>query len=252
MTNTPLVARLDDHICNAALALDVASTALIRAQELAGQDTTGAAPARLATATAMLRGNLRMLADMLTSPHPGATVGCASSHGDDRRRQLSVRPQGTHPPAQGSHAHAPAPAPGQEAPRGKQELHRHLEIADGHGTVASADVTISQGSDHTARASLRAAAGHLPPGVRTHLVDAVLDLPELHGGARLEAVFPLGDSETLHRLRERCSDVTTHPAGTTVLLEANIAPAIPPTLAHKPARHHHPGYDHARRGLTSP
>jgi hypothetical protein len=35
-------------------------------------------------------------------------------------------------------------------------------------------------------------------------------------------------SETLSRLRQRCTDVTTHPAGSTVLLEASIAPAIPP------------------------
>jgi len=106
----------------------------------------------------------------------------------------------------------------------ERELHRHLEISDRHGTVASADVTITQQTARTARASLRATAGHLAPGVRARLVDAVLDLPELHGGAHLEAAFPLGDSETLGRLRERCTDVTTHPAGTTALLEANIGP----------------------------
>jgi len=106
----------------------------------------------------------------------------------------------------------------------ERELHRHLEISDRHGTVASADVTITQQTARTARASLRATAGHLAPGVRARLVDAVLDLPELHGGAHLEAAFPLGDSETLGRLRERCTDVTTHPAGVTALLEANIGP----------------------------
>ena len=108
----------------------------------------------------------------------------------------------------------------------EHDLHRHLEISDSHGTVAAADVTISQESDRTARTSLRA-AGHLAPGVRTRLVDAVLDLPELHDGARLEAAFPLGDTETLCRLRERCANVTTRPAGTTVLLEATIGPAHP-------------------------
>lgn len=107
---------------------------------------------------------------------------------------------------------------------GAHDLHRHLEISDGHGMVASADVTISPESDRPARVSLRAAAGHLAPGARARLVDAVLDLPELHDGARLEAAFPLGDSETLFRLRERCTDVTAHPAGTTVLLEATTGP----------------------------
>jgi hypothetical protein len=78
MTNTPLVTGVDHHVDDAAQALDLASTALIRAQELAGQDTTGAAPARLAQATAMLRGNLRMLADMLTFPQPPATEDAPS------------------------------------------------------------------------------------------------------------------------------------------------------------------------------
>jgi hypothetical protein len=107
---------------------------------------------------------------------------------------------------------------------GKPDLHRHVEVSDNHGAVASADVTITQQSVRTARASLCAAAGHLAPGSRARLVDAVLDLPELHNGGRLEAAFPLGDSETLHRLRQRCTDVTTRPAGSTVLLEATIGP----------------------------
>ncbi len=105
---------------------------------------------------------------------------------------------------------------------GEHDLHRHVELSDSNGMVTTADVTISQESGRTARASLRAAAGHLAPGIRARLVDAVLDLPELHDGARLQAAFPLGDTETLYRLRERCTDVTTHPAGTTVLLEATI------------------------------
>jgi hypothetical protein len=110
---------------------------------------------------------------------------------------------------------------------GEHELHRHVDISDGHGMVASADVTISQETVRIARASLRAAAGHLAPGVRARLVDAVLDLPELRDGARLEAAFPLGESEILYRLRERCTEVRTHPAGATVLLEANIGPGHP-------------------------
>ena len=114
-----------------------------------------------------------------------------------------------------------------------QDLHRHVEISDSRGMVAAADVTISQESDRHARTSLRAAAGHLVPGVRARLVDAVLDLPELHDGARLEAAFPLGDTETLCRLRERCTNVTTHPAGATVLLEATIGPATSAASAHK-------------------
>ena len=80
MTHTPLITRVDHHVQDVAVALDLASTALIRAQELADQDTTGAAPARLAEATATLQGNVRMLADMLKPLSPGAPASCAPSH----------------------------------------------------------------------------------------------------------------------------------------------------------------------------
>ena len=111
---------------------------------------------------------------------------------------------------------------------GAHDLYWHVEITHGQRTVAAADVTISSES---ARASLRAEAGHLPPGIRTSLVDAVLDFLEVRNSARLEATIPLGDSESLRRLRERCHDVTTHPAGASVLLDARI----PAGGAHVPA-----------------
>jgi hypothetical protein len=104
----------------------------------------------------------------------------------------------------------------------EHDLHRHIEINDGERTVAAADVTTSPGFDRTARASLRAASGHIPPGSRASLVDAVLDLPEVQESARLEAAFPVGDTESLHRLQQRCEDVRTHPAGVSVLLDATI------------------------------
>jgi len=60
----------------------------------------------------------------------------------------------------------------------RQELHRHVEISDHERTVAAAEVT-SQGPGGTAWASLRAESGHITPGRRASLVDAVLDLPEV-------------------------------------------------------------------------
>jgi hypothetical protein len=50
--------------------------------------------------------------------------------------------------------------------------------------------------------------------------------------------LPLGDSESLGRLRERCDDVTTRAAGVSALLDADI-PKIPGPEshgAHAPAR----------------
>jgi uncharacterized phage protein gp47/JayE len=99
---------------------------------------------------------------------------------------------------------------------------RHVEIKDGDQTVAAAEVTTSQATGGTARASLQAAPGHIAPGSRASLVDAVMDLPEVQASERLQATVPLGDGESLERLRERTDNTTTRPAGSTALLDANI------------------------------
>jgi len=112
----------------------------------------------------------------------------------------------------------------------------HLEVRDGDETVAAADVTIPAESDGTAQASLRAAPGHVPPGRRASLVDAVMDLPEVQDSVRLEAALPLGDSETLGRLRQRSANATTRPAGSSALVDADI-----PTEAEGPPDEAGPG-----------
>jgi hypothetical protein len=99
---------------------------------------------------------------------------------------------------------------------------RRVEIKDGDQTVASAEVTTSQEADGTARASLRAASGHIAPGSRASLVDAVLDLPEVQASARLEATVPLGDGESLERLRDRTDDTATRSAGSTALVDGKV------------------------------
>jgi hypothetical protein len=100
----------------------------------------------------------------------------------------------------------------------------HVEITDGDQAVAAAEVSTTDEGE-TARASLHAAAGHSVPGRRARLVDAVLDLPQVQDSARLEASVPLGDAESLERLRERTDEPSTRPAGSTALLDANIRPA---------------------------
>ena len=102
------------------------------------------------------------------------------------------------------------------------DLRQRVEVSDDDRTVATAEVTTSEGSGGTARVSLRAEPGHITPGHRASLVDAVLDLPEVQESARLEAAFQLGDSESLHQLQERCEDVSTRPAGWSALVDANL------------------------------
>jgi hypothetical protein len=118
-----------------------------------------------------------------------------------------------------------------------QQVHQRVEVSDDDRTVAAAEVITTGKSGGTARASLRAEAGHITPGRRASLVDAVLDLPEVRDSARLEAAFPLGDSESLHRLQERCKDVSTRPAGGSALLDASLPPgaAAPESACEVPA-----------------
>jgi hypothetical protein len=102
------------------------------------------------------------------------------------------------------------------------ERPRHIEVGDDGQPAAAAEVTTSAGADGTVRASLHAPAGHITPGSRASLVDAVMDLPEVQASARIEAAIPLGDGESLERLRERTEDAVTRPAGSTTLLDADI------------------------------
>jgi hypothetical protein len=111
---------------------------------------------------------------------------------------------------------------------------RHVEIKDGDQTVAAAEVTTSQEADGTAQASLRAASGHIAPGSRASLVDAVMDLPEVRASARLEATVPLGDGESIERLRERTDDTATRSAGSTALVDAKIPPDGEPGSGQEP------------------
>ncbi len=99
---------------------------------------------------------------------------------------------------------------------------RNVEVSDGDRVVASAQVDASPDTPDTAQASLHAEAGHLPVGTRASLVDAVLDLPELQGSTHLEATVPLGDAESLQRLRERTDNMTTRAAGASTLIDADL------------------------------
>jgi len=104
----------------------------------------------------------------------------------------------------------------------EHDLRQRVEVSDDDRTVATAEVITSEGSGGTARVSLRAEPGHITPGRRACLVDAVLDLPEVQESARVEAAFRLGDGESLRRLQERCQDVSTRPAGWSALFDPNL------------------------------
>jgi hypothetical protein len=117
----------------------------------------------------------------------------------------------------------------------------HVEVKDGDQTVAAAEVTTTGRGGGTVRTSLHAPAGHATPGARASLVDAVMELPEVQAGERLEATVPMGDGESLERLRERTQDPVTRPAGSTVLLDATIQPDTGGPRAGREDAHEEPG-----------
>ena len=92
---------------------------------------------------------------------------------------------------------------------------QHITIEDDNRVLAEADV---RSAPDVVKAALRVEAGHLPPGTRARLVDAVLDIPAAQPGTRLEVTVPAGDAEMLERIRERCEQVETRAAGASCLL----------------------------------
>jgi hypothetical protein len=77
----------------------------------------------------------------------------------------------------------------------------------------------------TARASLHVVPGHLPPGTRSRLVDAVFDDPDVRVRHQVQITLPLGDFEVLDRVRERGLIATFRAAGSTCLVEAELPPS---------------------------
>jgi hypothetical protein len=97
----------------------------------------------------------------------------------------------------------------------------NILIQEGGRTLASAEVHPT-GEPGVVHSDLHVESGPLPGGTRTRLVDAVLEHPQVDEADRLLATMPLGDTEMLDRVRERCDDVEARAAGSTKLVEARL------------------------------
>jgi hypothetical protein len=97
---------------------------------------------------------------------------------------------------------------------------QHITIFDSGRLLAEADV---HADGDLISAQLRVEAGHLPPGTRTQLVDAVLESSNALPGTPVEMTVPAGDAEMLQRVRERCSSVNARATGATCRLDATLA-----------------------------
>jgi hypothetical protein len=96
-----------------------------------------------------------------------------------------------------------------------------IVIAENGRQIASAEVlpTDEPGLVHS---EMHVESGHLPGGTGTRLVDAVLEHPQVDEADRLLATMPIGDTEMIDRVRERCDDVEARAAGATKLVRARL------------------------------
>ncbi len=99
---------------------------------------------------------------------------------------------------------------------------RHqITINDADGRpVATADIEIVDLA--VVRTALHVESGHLPVGSRKRLVDAVFDDPEVSSRQQVQVALPLGDTEILDRVRERCIAGEARAAGSTCLVQADL------------------------------
>jgi hypothetical protein len=127
-----------------------------------------------------------MMADGLTglgSMLPGVSfIADDPRHGSNRTRSEEAvragqpmrlgRGQGDGPGMRG----LPSTGDLQQAPMTDPDTPRHIQIRDGDHTIATAKVMTCEEAAGTARVWLHAAPGHVTPGTRASLVDAVMDL----------------------------------------------------------------------------
>ncbi len=114
----------------------------------------------------------------------------------------------------------------------RRELPQLVINGENGRRLAGADLELIDGS--TARAVLYVEAGHLPPDTRARLVDAVFSTPQIGTCRQVQVTLPVGDTESLDRVRQRCPTGQARTAGTTCLFDADLSTRP----GHRPAPRH--------------
>ena len=95
----------------------------------------------------------------------------------------------------------------------------HVYVGDGDGLTIETDTPgLGRRDSSKAWVSLHVESGHVSMGARPRLVDAVLDDGTVASCTHLLVAVPLGETEILDRVRERCQVTDTHPASVTCLM----------------------------------
>jgi hypothetical protein len=78
------------------------------------------------------------------------------------------------------------------------------------------------------QAQVHVEAGHLPPGTRSAMAEAIHERVQSSSAEHLTAAVPLGDGELIDGIRRPLTDVTLRAAGVTSLIDGDVAPSDPP------------------------
>ena len=119
----------------------------------------------------------------------------------------------------------------------------HAEVhADGRVAAWADSELVPTQDGNDVRIRLQVAGGHQPTWARRLLLHDVLDRAASAHASHVTLTAPLGDAEILGLIRERCTGVTTRPAGATCLIEADLqTEQMPSDFAQPDTRTAQPG-----------
>lgn len=90
------------------------------------------------------------------------------------------------------------------------------------GQVVAEATVLPPDSGGEARAQVTVAPGHLPPGTRQRVADAVHDVVTDDAPERLTASVPLGDAELVQGIRSHLEEAETQAAGSTCIIRGKL------------------------------
>lgn len=100
---------------------------------------------------------------------------------------------------------------------------KQISLENDGQVVAQATVSVSEDT-HDAWAQVNVAAGHVPPGTRRKMADAVHEAVVEDQAQHLTATVPLGDAELVQGLREHLEYAQLRAAGATSIIEGQVKP----------------------------
>ena len=98
---------------------------------------------------------------------------------------------------------------------------RHISIATAGDVLAEATITTPD-DDGAVCVAVHVAAGHLPPGARQSMADAIHSQLTTDRAAWVTVTVPLGDAELVDGIRSHLDDAELRAAGATSIIEGDV------------------------------